>query len=331
MTRHGWRAAGAVAATVAVTVTLACSSADGPGPSSGASPAMPASGTGTVEFRGRPVIVHVPESYRPDRPAPLVIALHGYTSDATELETYLRLTPESDRRGFVYARPQGSTDDRGERFWNATDACCAFSSRPPDDSRYLSDLIATIGGSYRIDRARVYLIGHSNGAFMAFRMACDHADQVTAIVGLNGAGWNDTARCRPSEPVSVLAVHSSADQTIAFAGGVIGRAAYPSAAATVTQWLGYNRCAGAGRDAPPLDLVTDLPAAETSVRVYRQGCAGGSTVQAWTINGGTHVPRLGPAFAPAVTDFLLAQARPITTNSCPAPCNGPPSRRPRRP
>lgn len=310
MARHGWRAARVMTASAAVMVTLACSSTDSPSPSSGTPPAMPASGTGTVELGGRPVTVHVPDSYDPARPAPLVVALHGYTSDAKELETYLRLTPESDRRGFVYAYPEGSTDDRGDRFWNATDACCAFSSPEPNDSRYLGELISTIQGSYRIDRARVYLIGHSNGGFMAFRMACDHADQITAIVSLNGASWNDAARCRPSEPVSVLAIHSSTDETVAFGGGVIGSAAYPSAATTVAQWLGYNRCAEADRDAPALDLVTDLPAAETSVRTYGQGCAGGSTVQAWTINGGTHVPQLGPAFAPAVTDFLLSQAKP---------------------
>ncbi len=310
MARHGWQAARAVTAGAAVMVTLACGSADSPGPSSSAPPAMPASGTGTVEIGGRQVTVHVPASYEPARPAPLVVALHGYTSNAKQLETYLWLTPESDRRGFIYAYPDGSTDDRGDRFWNATDACCSFSSPKPDDSRYLSDLISMLQGSYRIDRARVYLIGHSNGGFMAFRMACDHADQVTAIVSLNGASWNDTARCRPSEPVSVLAIHSSTDETVAFSGGDIGGVAYPSAATTVAQWLGYDRCAEAGRDAPELDLVTDLPAAETSVRTYVQGCAGGSTVQAWTINRGTHVPSLGPVFAPAVTDFLLSQAKP---------------------
>ncbi|GIF01744.1 esterase [Paractinoplanes rishiriensis] len=297
-----------MAAVAAVMVTLACNSADSPGPASVAS-ALPALGTGTVEIGGRQVTVHVPASYAPARPAPLVMALHGYTSDAKELETYLRLTPESERHGFIYAYPDGSVDDRGERFWNATDACCAFSSPQPDDSRYLSGLISTIQDSYRIDRARIYLIGHSNGAFMTFRMACDHADQIAAIVAINGATWNDTTQCHPSEPVSVLAIHGSADETITFTGGDIDGVAYPSAATTVAHWLRYNQCTETGRDAPQLDLVTDLPGAETTVRTYAQGCAGGSAVQAWTINGGLHVPQLGPAFAPAVTDFLLAKAK----------------------
>ncbi|WP_221328931.1 PHB depolymerase family esterase [Actinoplanes sp. L3-i22] len=310
MARHRGRVVGAMIAVAAVMAATACGSAGGSGPSPGIPVVMPSSGTATVTIGGRPVTVHVPDSYDPARPAPLVVALHGYTSDAAELETYLRLTPESQRQGFVYAYPDGSTDDHGDRFWNATDACCDLFGAKPDDSGYLSALISSIQSTYRIDRGRVYLIGHSNGAFMAFRMACDHAGQITAIVAVNGAGWNDPARCRPSEPVSVLAIHSTDDESIAFAGGAIDGVTYPSAAATVTQWLGYDRCVAEGRDAPGLDLVTDLPAAETSVRTYQQGCAGGSSVQAWTINGGTHVPRLGPAFAPAVTGFLLARSKP---------------------
>jgi polyhydroxybutyrate depolymerase len=306
--RHAWRTARAAIAAATLLVTLACASSGEPPSPSGTPTALPTSGTTTVEIGGRPVTVHVPGSYDPARAAPLVVLLHGYSSNAAEQESYFRLTPESDRQGFVYVYPDGTVDNRGNRFWNATNACCAFSGSGPDDSRYLSELISTIRDTYRIDR--VYLIGHSNGGFMAFRMACDHADQVTAIVSINGANWNDTAQCEPSEPVSVLAIHSSTDETIAFTGSVIGSAAYPSAATTVAQWLAYNRCAVAGRDAPKLDLVTDLPAAETSVRAYVQGCAGGSTVQAWTIIGGAHVPRLGPAFAPAVTDFLLSQVKP---------------------
>ncbi|GAA0504654.1 esterase [Paractinoplanes deccanensis] len=270
---------------------------------------MPSSGTGTVRVDGRQVTVHLPASYDPARPAPLVIGLHGYTSDPKELESYLLLAPESDKRGFIHVYPEGSAEDQGELFWNATDACCDFSGAEPDDSRYLAELIATLRDTYRIDPARVALIGHSNGGFMALRMACDHADLVTAVVSLNGAAWSDAARCRPSAPVSVLAIHSSDDETVSFGGGTIGSATYPSAAATVTQWRDHDSCTDGGRDAPALDVVTTLPGAETSVRTYTQGCAGGTTVQAWTINGGTHVPDLGPAFAPAVTDFLLTRGR----------------------
>ena len=58
-----------------------------------------------------------------------------------------------------------------------------------DDSAYLSALIDQIKGTYAVDARRVYLVGHSNGGYMAYRMACDHADQLTAIVSLAGSTW----------------------------------------------------------------------------------------------------------------------------------------------
>ncbi|MGA5300252.1 hypothetical protein ACPCHT_10010 [Nucisporomicrobium flavum] len=71
MARHRWQAARAVTAVAAVMVTLACGSADDPRPSSSSSPpALPASGTGTVQIGGRQVTVHVPASYDPARPGP---------------------------------------------------------------------------------------------------------------------------------------------------------------------------------------------------------------------------------------------------------------------
>jgi polyhydroxybutyrate depolymerase len=281
-----------------------------PAPRAADAPSMPVRGTATVKVGDREVTLHVPDSYRPETPAPLVITLHGYTSSGAQQESYFRFTAESDRRGFVYAYPDGLPDSRNDRFWNATDACCDFSGARPDDSGYLSKVIETIQGAYRIDARRVYLVGHSNGAFMAYRMACDHADQVTAIAALNGAMWQDASRCRPSGPVSVLDIHGTADETILPAGGSLSGHAYPSAATTVADWLGFDRCAREATAGPRLDLVPDLPAAETAVARYTAGCAGGSTVQTWTVEGGGHVPRLGPDFAPAVVDFLLSRAKP---------------------
>jgi polyhydroxybutyrate depolymerase len=271
---------------------------------------MPARGTGTVRLGDRQFTLHVPDSYDPGTPAALVIALHGYTSSGAEMESYLRFTPEADRRGFIFAYPDGQTDNRGNRFWNATDACCDLYGARTDDSRYLSEVISEVQRSYRVDARRVYLVGHSNGAFMSFRMACDHADQVTAIAALNGASWQDASRCRPSGPVGVLAIHSTLDETIAHGGGTLVKRAYPSAARTAADWVEFNRCAAAGTEAPALDIEASLPGAETTVRRYTEGCAAGSTVHTWTINGGRHVPRVGTGFTPAVLDFLLSQAKP---------------------
>jgi polyhydroxybutyrate depolymerase len=298
-----------VVAAILVLLAAGCSA---PAPVTSAARPTPSrtavTGTVLLTLHDRQVTLHVPATYDPAKPAPLVVLLHGYTGSGALQEAYLKFAPESDREGFLYAYPDGKVDQRHNRYWNATDACCDLFGTGVDDSAYLSDVIKRIEATYRVDSRRVYLIGHSNGAFMAFRMACDHADQITAIATLNGAMWQDLSRCKPTNPVSVLDIRATADQTIRYAGGKILNSVYPSAAVTDADWREFDGCATTATKAPALDLVTDLPGAETSVQRYT-GCAAGSTVETWTINGGVHIPSFKDGFATKVMAFLLSRAK----------------------
>lgn len=259
----------------------------------------------------RPVVVHVPPGYDSHAPAPLVIMLHGFSSSGVIEETYLRLTAQSDARGFLYAYPDGTANQMGQRFWNATDACCNFEPPMIDDSAYLSDLISQIGARYSVDPKRVFFVGHSNGGFMAYRMACDHSDQIAAIVSLAGAMVSDLSKCPNPSPVNVLQIHGTADQTIPFAGGQNQGHAFPGAATSVADWVDIDGCAStADMSAPALDLDLLLPGNETTVSKYSAGCKPGGHVELWTIQGGSHIPALGPSFAGAVVDFLYAHPKP---------------------
>ena len=266
--------------------------------------------TVTLEVDGRPFRLYVPSSYDGATPAPLVIGLHGYTSHSAELESYFRLAPHAEERGFLYALPDGTTDRGGDQFWNATNACCDLYGSGVDDSTYLSNLIEHVKASYAVDADRVFLVGHSNGGYMSHRRACEHADQITAIASLAGVLWADPSRCRPSRPVSVLQIHGTADEIVDYRGGVFsGGRAYPGAEETVAQWRALNGCSeAADTSTPPLDLDDAVREAETVVTVYADGCRDGSRVALWSMEGSYHVPRLNDAFAPAVLDFLFESA-----------------------
>lgn len=265
-------------------------------------PAPPTSGGTTVQVDvdGRPVTLHLPPGHDAAAPVPLVVGLHGYTSNATELDSYFDLTAASDERGFLLALPEGTVDPSGDQFWNALEGgCCDFSGSGVDDSTFVSRLIELVSDAYAVERA--VLVGHSNGAYLAHRVACEHADQVAAIGALAGTLPADTARCDPSRPVTVLHIHGDADDVVGYGGGQGGASAPDTAAA----WAGLDGCSAGPEERPALDLEWTLPGPETTVLRYGD-CRDGAAVELWTITGGGHVPELGDGFTPAVLDFLLA-------------------------
>jgi polyhydroxybutyrate depolymerase len=267
-----------------------------------------------VPFGGsRPVSLYVPSGYVSSVPAPLLILLHGYSATGGEEELYLDLHPTADARGVLYAHPDGTVDSYGNEFWNATDGCCNFDGSPVDDSSYLAGLVTEIETRYSVDPKRVYFVGHSNGGFMAYRMACDHADIIAAIASLAGATWDDTSKCAPSTAVSVVQIHGTADTEIAYdgydGGAGVGHGPYPSAPTTVADWAMYDGCMmPADTSSPPITLGFGGP--DTNVSTYANGCRNGSEADLWTIPDAGHIPPIGPNFAPAVFDYLLAHPKP---------------------
>lgn len=271
------------------------------------SPAPTRMGDQVLTVDHRPVTIHVPASYDPHTPVPLVLMLHGRGASGAIHEDYFKIIPESERRGFLYAMPDGTEGPQHVRFWNATDACCAPAGTHVDDSAYLSDVILAIGRAYAVATDRVYLIGLSNGAFMSYRMACDHADQIAAIAALNGAMWSDPSRCRPHTAVGILEIHSRDDTTIRYDGGRRTGRVYPSAAANVANWVRFDGCDPTPeRSALAQDYIEPAGVAETSIARYG-GCSGTKAVELWSIRVGGHVPPLLPQFTAAVLDFLFSQ------------------------
>src|SRR3954452_9338116 len=207
------------------------------------SPSVAAPRRANVTVGGdRPVTVQVPPGYDPAKPAPLLLVLHGSGSSGREEDAYLHLGKEAARRGYLYAYPDGTRDSHGREFWNATDACCVLDRSDVDDATYLSSVIREIEASFAVDPNRIDLIGHSNGAFMSYAMACTHADHIAAIASLAGATYMHPADCAPTAPVAVVEIHGTADRTVAYGGGTLGagpgrrKVAYPGADASVADW-----------------------------------------------------------------------------------------------
>ncbi len=257
----------------------------------------------------RPFGVFAPASYTPDTPMPLVVLLHSFGATGAIQEAYFQLQPLAEERGFLYAHPDGTVNTIGRQFWNATDACCGFGA-PVDDSAFLLALIDKVEAEFNVDPKRIYLVGHSNGGFMSHRMACDHADRIAAIVSLAGATFADVEDCDPSEPVSVLQIHGTDDETIRYDGGTILGNDHPSAPVTAATWAAYDGCQTTTVDAGgALDLDAFIEGDETSTSVY-EGCPSGISVELWTIVGGAHIPVRTADLSIGIVDFLFAHPKP---------------------
>lgn len=255
----------------------------------------------------RPARLILPAGYTAGGPArPLVILLHGFTVTGEVQDLYLGLSPEAAAKGFITIVPDGTKNAAGSPFWNASPSwCCDFGNSGVDDAGYILGLVAEAKARFTIDPARVYLVGHSNGGFMSYKLACEHADVFAAIASIAGSMALEPADCDPSEPVSVVQIHGTADATIVFTGA-LGQ--YPSAETVVKRWAEHDGCELLPQAGAVVDHDSAALGAETEPQRF-PGCTAGTAVELWKMAGSSHIPTFDATFMPTLLDWLLAHPK----------------------
>ena len=257
----------------------------------------------------RPAEVRGPSEVTTTDPGlPVVFVLHGFgTTALVQEEVIFHFSDRIEQDRFLVVLPDGTRDDDGRQFWNATPACCDFDDHGVDDVGYLVGLLEELSSVAPVDPDRVYFAGHSNGGFMSYRMACDRPDLVAAIMPLAGSTFLTAEECLVGDPVSVLHVHPELDDSVPYDGEPDW---HPSAIEVAERWAARAGCdVAAATDGEPLDLLFSPDGAETRVLEFRQGCQEGKVVDLWTVEGTGHVPTFGGAFPDAVIPWLLSRSR----------------------
>ncbi len=249
------------------------------------------------------VEVILPSGYQPGQPAPLLVLLHGYTSNSRVFQAFLGIRAHADARGYILAVPNGKKNPNGKAFWNGTDGCCDFFGENPDHVGYLSTLLDYLEQTYTVDPTRIHFLGHSNGAFMSHRLACELPGRIASIVAIVGTGWMDPAACPAAGEVHVLQVHGTLDPLF------YGTSIIPSAQATVLQWVDKLGCSTTSSFGAPLDYTVSVAGIETEVRRYG-GCRPGASVEFWRVVGGEHIMFLSDAGRTAIFDYLDSHPQP---------------------
>ncbi len=244
----------------------------------------------TPDGRRRTFHVYVPTSLRGQTASaatkvPLLVALHGGFGWGHQFERNSGFDGVAEANGFVVVYPDGigvGANADSIRTWNGG-ACCGPSVKQGvDDVGFVRLLLDDLEQRYPIDPARVVAAGHSNGGIMAFRLACQLADRIVAI-GVQSSSL-ELGSCHPSQPVSVLQIHGTADKNIPFDGGRGQGAAGVSfnppkdAASTLAAADDCEKTPTSTVDPKNDDLATTIWA----------GCRGGAEVQFLAVTGATH-------------------------------------------
>ncbi len=251
----------------------------------------------------RPANVLVPLDYTPEKLWPLVISLHGYGMTPESMDATFKLSAQVTAKGVVLVTPQGTENIQGDPFWNSAD-CCNLYGAEVDDMGYLMSLIDEAEETLSIDPEQIYLFGLSNGAFMAYELACTYPDRFAGIVAVAGMAPKKDDNCIEGGGVGVLHVHGTLDALVPYPGSF----KYQSVAESNDEWIARNGC---NPDSPLIEEEINydymVPGNETTKLTW-QDCESGKEVALWKMFNSAHVPYFHPDFTPACLDWILGQS-----------------------
>ena len=230
----------------------------------------------TVGGRVREYFVAAPGA-NAQRPAPLVLFLHGRGYTAPGASAHQMFDAVAVPAGAIVVYPQGI-----DSHWN--DGRDYF--RDGDDVAFVRALLARIKQRERIDTARVFVVGWSNGGIMAYTLACRLPGTFAAVGTVGGAlPVNDIPRCANATPVSVIAIHGTEDPLVYYDGGGL-RGAMLGAEKNAAYFARLSGC-----DSTPArtDLPPRTPASAThATRVEFANCRRGRAVVLYELVGAGH-------------------------------------------
>lgn len=143
-------------------------------------------------------------------PSPLIIAFHGRTNGNAQVRAYFGL--DRAAANYFIAYPDGLSNGNGSYSW----------SNPGDPAQELRDfalfdaIVQEVGDSACIDMNRLYVVGHSLGAWFANSVACARGGVVrgSATVGGSTTMGNCTgpsAAMIINNPKDALSSHAAAE------------------------------------------------------------------------------------------------------------------------
>ena len=236
---------------------------------------------GSFVFEGvtRTYSFYVPATYTQGQAVPLILNLHGYTSNGFQQSIYSNFKPIADTAGFIIAHPDGTIHPiSGQRFWSFD----LLGATNVNDIGFLEALIDTIAAHYTINPNRIYSTGMSNGAYMSYVLAC-RSNRFAAVGSVTGSMSNAMyGTCNPARAIPVMEIHGTSDLVVPYAGDSL----FKGIEDVVKFWAAKNGC----DSTPSITSVANTSIADNATAehyVYGNGI-NGKSVELFKVIGGGH-------------------------------------------
>jgi len=130
----------------------------------------------------RHFLLTTPKGYVSHDPVPLIVAFHGRTNSNEQVRSYYRLDREITDAFIVY--PAALSNGNGTFSWSDG------TNKPSEfrDIAFFDAIVERLSKEYCIDMERIFVVGHSLGAWFSNSLACVRGDVIRASATGDGGG-----------------------------------------------------------------------------------------------------------------------------------------------
>ena len=213
---------------------------------------------------------------------PIIVVLHGIEATLQEEIQRDNFTPLVQQGAAELVYPQGIGES-----WNAGGCCGLAAQVGEDDTTFIEDLVAAVDPGHGDP---VFLVGYSNGARLAYTLACDDPSLVDGYAMVKSVPLN---ACASQAPVNIVQIASTDDWEVPYQPGDTGDESPP-----VTQQVALLQQSN-GCDPANTTTVTG-----SLTYVAWTSCAQGTRLAFATYAGGSHLWPAGDAATPSAASVI---------------------------
>ena len=174
----------------------------------------------------RSYLTYTPAGYSPDRPAPLLMVMHGGGGTAEAMVELTRFDVKAEEENFIAVFPQALPPDTSQppRFgsngpiWNDGSGRFHAGEQNIPDIPYINTVLNEVKERLNVNSDSVFMTGFSNGASMTFRSAVELSQTFNAIAPVAGTLWSDPSSI--SDPMPLLYISGALDTFNPAEGGI---------------------------------------------------------------------------------------------------------------